>query len=125
MAEVNTDGSKASAGQRFYNAATNGSGAITSRMVVVVMIPILTGLVGLMWNDLRAGQRDVQEAISKLRTDVTTQGQSIVGNATRIDGIVTGQQRIWQTLGGHSEHIEAVDKRLTSLESCQPNCHPR
>jgi hypothetical protein len=118
LAEINPDGSKATPGQRLYAFATNGGGAITSRMVVVAMFPILTTIVGLMWSDLRDGQREV------LKT-VTDQGKSIVVNSALIDGIKTGQQRMWVKLGTHDQIIGEIDHRVTRLESCQPNCAPR
>lgn len=118
MAEVNADGSRASGSQRAYNFMANGGGTVTFRAVVPALLVVISGLVGLMWNDLRDGQRDVVKVI-------TDQGKSIVGNTTRIDAMQTGQQRIWLKLGAHDQAIAAIDHRVTSLESCQPNCHPR
>lgn len=118
MAETNADGSRATAGQRVYAFAANGGGTVTFRMIVPLLLMVISGLVGLMWNDLRDGQRDVVKII-------TSQGNQIVGNTTRIDAMQTGQQRIWLKLGDHDGKIADVTDRVIRLESCQPNCHPR
>jgi hypothetical protein len=118
MAGENADGSRATAAQRAYNFAANGGGTVTFRMVVPILLLAISGLVGLMWNDLRDGQRDVVKS-------VTDQGLSIIANKTRIDSMQTGQQRIWTKLGAHDEVIGEIGNRVTRLESCQPNCAPR
>jgi hypothetical protein len=125
MAQENADGSPASAGQRAFNFMANGGGTVTFRALVPILLTVIGGLVGLMWNDLKDGQHMTLEKLDQHTTILTEQGESIVGYTTRIDAMQTGQQRIWIKIGGHDQAIGDMDHRVTRLEACQPNCHPR
>lgn len=125
LAETNTDGSRATAGQRAYNFMNNGGGTVTYRVVVPVLISVIGVLVGLMWNDLKDGQHMTLEKLDQHTTILTEQGKSIVSNTARIDGMQSGQQRIWLKLGEHDNKIDEVKERVTHLEACQPICKPR
>lgn len=96
----------------------NGGGTVTFRVVVPVLLAIIGTLVGLMWNDLRDGQREV------VRT-VTDQGKTVVTNSAKIESIQSGQQRLWTQLGRDEQKIDDTKDRVTRLESCQPVCKPR
>ena len=118
LAETNTDGSRATAGQRAYNFMSNGGGAITTRMVMMAMSVIISGMVAMMWDDLKAGQHEVVAV-------VTEQGKTIANNSAKIDMLQSGQQHLWTQLGKDESTIEDHTKKITRLEACQPICQPR
>ena len=117
MAQTNADGARANAWQRAGHFVANGGGTVTYRVLVSAMSLIIATLVGLMWNDLRAG-------INQMNAMLLEQGRAIAANTAaiavheqRLNQADAARGAIWLSLRGNAGQLTDHEHRITVLET--------
>ena len=116
MAQSNADEPRASAWQRAGHFVANG-GTVTYRVLVSAMSLIIATLVGLMWNDLRAGINQMNAMLLEQGRAIAANSSAIAVHEQRLNQADMGRGVIWQSLRGHAGALADHEHRITVLEA--------
>ena len=117
MAEHHPEGARATAWQRAGHFVANGGGTVTYRVLVSAMSLIIATLVGLMWNDLRAGINQMNAALVDQGRAIAANSSAIAVHEQRLNQADSARSAIWQSLRSNAGALSDHEHRITVLEA--------
>lgn len=117
MAEINPDGSHATAAQRAYNFASNGGGAITYRVLVTLMSAVIVTLIGWMWSDIGHRFDSIDQTLRDHTKTMAQDAEAIAVHERRLNDADSARNIIWQSVHATTLRVDDHEHRITVLEA--------